>query len=114
MATTPRRFRRTLISLATAYADQGEESLEIPEDLSTLSDEELSDLQTRANEAFDALYGDGSTTLTDEEYATAASLTDAIEALAAEQARREEAAAQRSADAAALRDRVSAASGSTD
>lgn len=113
MSTISRRFRPSLITLATAYADQGEESLEVPEDLTTLSDDELADLQTRASEAFDAIYGDGSASLSDEEYATAASLTDAIEALAAEQTRREEAGAQRRADAEALRGRVSAASGDT-
>lgn len=108
-----RRFRPTLITLATAYADQADESLELPEDLSTLSDDDLAALQTRASEAFDSLYGDGSASLSDEEFATAAALTDAIEALAGEQTRREEAGAQRRADAEALRNRVSAASGDT-
>lgn len=109
MAPISRRFRPSLITLATAYADQGEESLDIPEDLTTLSDEDLASLSTRASEAFDALYGDGSNSLSDEEFATAASLTDAIEALAAEQSRREEASAQRRADADALAARRNAA-----
>ncbi len=112
MSTISRRFRPSLITLATAYADQGEESLELPEDLSTLSDDDLSALQTRAGEAFDALYTEDGA-LSDEEFATAAALTDAIEALAGEQSRREEAGAQRRADAEALRTRVSAASGDT-
>lgn len=109
-----RRSSRTLISLATAYADQSDDSLEIPEDLSTLSDEDLASLSSRASEAFDALYGDGSNPLSDADYATAASLTDAIEALAAETTRREEAAAQRQADAAALAARVQNAAGATE
>uniref|UniRef100_A0AAU7J7Z8 Major head protein n=2 Tax=unclassified bacterial viruses TaxID=12333 RepID=A0AAU7J7Z8_9VIRU len=115
VSTISRRFRPSLITLATAYANQdGEtESLEVPEDLSTLSDEEIADLSTRASEAFDAIYGDGEADLSDEDYATAASLTDAIEALAQESTRREEAAAQRRADAEALRGRVTAASGDT-
>ncbi|QDP45420.1 major capsid hexamer protein [Microbacterium phage PiperSansNom] len=104
-----RRFRPTLITLATAYADQAEESLELPEDLSTLSDDDLAALATRADEAFDTIYGDGSASLSDDEHATLAGLTDAIEALAAEQTRREEAGAQRRADADALAARKNAA-----
>ncbi|QGJ88882.1 major capsid hexamer protein [Microbacterium phage Teamocil] len=111
MSTISRRFRPTLITLATAYADQAEESLELPEDLTTLSDEEVAALTTRADEAFDAIYGDGSEVLSDADAATLASLTDAIEALAAETTRREEATAQRRTDADALAARRSAALG---
>ncbi|MDF2694845.1 MAG: hypothetical protein K0S65_3228, partial [Labilithrix sp.] len=59
-------FRPTVSTLATAYADQtveGEgnedDELVIPEDLSTLSDEDLEALANRAVESFDAVYGDG-------------------------------------------------------
>ncbi|AWY06035.1 major capsid hexamer protein [Microbacterium phage RobsFeet] len=108
-----RRFTPTLITLATAYADQGDESqtLDLPEDLTTLSDEEVAALTTRADEAFDAIYGDGSEVLSDADAATLASLTDAIEALAAETTRREEATAQRRTDADALAARRAAALG---
>ncbi|QGJ89439.1 major capsid hexamer protein [Microbacterium phage Smarties] len=106
-----RRFRPTLISLATAYADQAEESLELPEDLTTLSDDEIAALTTRADEAFDAIYGDGSEALSDADAATLASLTDAIEALAAESTRREQATEQRRADADSLAARRAAALG---
>jgi len=102
MATISRRSTRTLISLATCYADQSDDALVIPEDLTTLSDEEVAALATRADEAFDAIYGDGSTVPSDEDYATLSELTVGIEALAAEQARREEASNERREAAAAL------------
>jgi hypothetical protein len=102
MATISRRRRATLVSLATAYADQADETLDIPEDLTALSDDELAALSTRAGEAFDALYGDGSADFSTEEIATLGSLTAGIEALAAEQASRDEAAETRRTEAQAL------------
>jgi hypothetical protein len=99
---TPRRFRPTIVSLATAYAEQADETLEIPADLSTLSADDLSALSTRAGEAFDALYGDGTADLSTDELATLGALTTGIEALAAEQARRDEEAETRRTEAAAL------------
>ena len=102
MATISRRSTRTLISLATCYADQSDDALVIPEDLTTLSDEEVADLATRAGEAFDTIYGDGTVALSDGDYATLGDLTTGIEALAAEQARREDAQAERREAAAAL------------
>jgi hypothetical protein len=98
-----RRLTRSLVSRATEYAaDDSAESLEIPEDLTTLSAEDLASLATRANEAFDGLYGDGTATLSDEDVATLAELTVGIEALAAEEARREEEATERRTAAEAL------------
>jgi hypothetical protein len=102
MATISRRSSRTIITLATCYADQSDDALVIPEDLTTLSDEEVAALATRADEAFDAIYGDGTATLSDAEYATLGDLTTGIEALAADLARREEAQAERREAAAAL------------
>ncbi|UDL16219.1 major capsid protein [Microbacterium phage Kozie] len=103
MATIRRRFRPTLLTLATAYADQaGDETLNIPDDLSTLSDDDLTGLATQAGEAFDALYGDGSTDFSADDLATLSGLTEAIETLAAEQATRDEAADTRRAEAQAL------------
>ncbi|QDH93266.1 major capsid hexamer protein [Microbacterium phage Cressida] len=99
---TPRRFRPTIVSLATAYAEQADETLEIPADLSTLSADELTALSTRAGEAFDALYADGAADLSTDELATLGALTTGIEALAAEQARRDEEAETRRTEAAAL------------
>jgi hypothetical protein len=102
MATIPRRFRPSLITLATCYADQADDALVVPEDLSTLTDDEVASLAARAGDAFDALYGDGTGTPSDEDYATLAELTTAIEALATEQAARETAATERRDAAAAL------------
>lgn len=111
MSTISRRFRPSLITLATAYADQSadSESIELPADLATLDDEALAALSARASEAFDAIYGDGSSVLSTEDYATAAALTDAIESLSAEEARRDADSEQRRADTAALASRVQAA-----
>lgn len=109
MATISRRFSRSIISLATAYAEQTEDdSLVIPEDLSTLSDEELSALATRAGDAFDALYGDGTAEFAADDLTALAGLTEAIETLAAEQADREAAAAERRSAAEALAGRRNA------
>jgi hypothetical protein len=99
--------RRTVRDLGL-YADQSgaDDALVIPEDLSTLTDDELAALSERAATAFDALYGDGSTGLSDDDVAILADLTTGIEALAAETERRESAAEERRATAAALAARV--------
>ena len=114
MAPTKRRTARSIISLATAYADQADESLTIPEDLTVLSDEELATLSTSANEAFDALYGDGSAVLSTEELQTLSDLTTGIEALAAEEERREAETAERQSAAEALAARRQATLGADD
>ncbi|WKW87059.1 major capsid hexamer protein [Microbacterium phage Nicole72] len=114
MAPIKRRTSRSIVTLATAYADQADESLTIPEDLTTLSDDELAALSTSANEAFDALYGDGSADLSAEDMATLASLTEGIEALAAEEERRETEVADRRAAADALAARRQSALGADD
>ncbi|QGJ92691.1 major capsid hexamer protein [Microbacterium phage Megan] len=111
MAPIKRRTSRSIVTLATAYADQADESLTIPEDLTVLSDEELAALSTSANEAFDALYGDGSTDLSTDDMATLASLTQGIEALAAEEERRETEVTERREAADALAARRQAALG---
>lgn len=112
MALIKRRTSRSLVSRAIAYAaDDSGEALEIPEDLTTLADDELAALSTRANEAFDGLYGDGTATLSDEEYATLADLTAGIEALASEQERRDSAATDRREAAEALAARRNATLG---
>lgn len=100
---TPRRFRPTIASLATAYAEQvADETIDIPADLSSLSADDLNALSTRAGEAFDALYGDGTNDLSTDDLATLGALTTGIEALAAEQERRDTEAESRRTEAAAL------------
>lgn len=102
MAPITRRFRPSLISLATAYADQADDELVIPDDLTALSDEDLAALATRAGEAFDTLYGDGSADFNADDLATLASLTEAIEVLAVERTRRDDEAGDRRTQADAL------------
>lgn len=91
------------VSFFTDYADQSEveDTLTIPEDLSTLSSEDLASLQTQASEAFDDLYGDGKD-FSDDDLEALSVLTQGIKALSAEAAKREQAATERSEKAAAL------------
>lgn len=99
-------FRPTLASLATAYADQGGDAeFVIPENLAELADDALAELHAQAVENFDALYGDGAG-LSDADFAALSALTDGIDALNAEIATRETAAAERAEAAAALAARV--------
>lgn len=107
MGTTKNGHRRsTIATMAMLFEDQSSgDELVIPEDLSALSDEDLTALSTQAREAFDAAYGDGSG-LTDETYQALASLTEGIEALQAETDSRAAAASERSEAAAALAARV--------
>lgn len=110
MAPKARRkaFTPSVITLATAFADQsaeGDDEIVIPEDLTTLSDEELSQLQSDATEAFNALYGDGKG-LDDSVFAALGHLTTGIEALGVESEARAELAAQREKAAAELAARV--------
>lgn len=94
--------RLTTFSAADQPAD---DTLTIPEDLTTLSDEELQDLGSRAATAFQALYGDGET-LSAEDLNTLTVLTEGLEALQAEQEVRVAAAAERGEQAAALAARL--------
>lgn len=104
-------FTPTVVSLATAYADQSaedegtEDEIVIPEDLSTLSSEELTQLSADAKAAFDTLYGDGKD-LSDEVFAALGHLTSGIEALDIETGARQELAAKREDEAAQLAARV--------
>lgn len=108
MATISRRIRPSLISRATAFAEQADDMLEIPEDLAPLSDEDLVSLSTRANAAFDDLYGDGSADLSPDDIQDLSTLTLAIEVLATEIETRGAAADARRAEAAELASRRSA------
>ena len=96
----------------TVFADQGEDApvetfdLEIPENLSDLSADDLGDLRSKAVDAFQTLYANGE--FTDEDLATLGTLTDGIEVLSAEISAREQAAAERAARAAEMAAKVGA------
>lgn len=91
------------------YADQSEEEpsedFVIPEDLSALTDEELTELHGNAVETFNTLYGDGEG-LSDSDLETLTALTSGIEGLQTEVGTRSEASSARSEQAAALAARV--------
>ena len=91
------------------FEDQENETdavLEVPEDLTTLSDSDLDGLLNQASEAFSGLYGDGTATFSDEELETLEGLTGAIESLRGEKATRTEAAEERARKAADFAVRV--------
>nr|DAU60352.1 MAG TPA: major capsid protein [Caudoviricetes sp.] len=96
----------------TVFADQGEDApvetfdLEIPENLTDLSAEDLGDLRSKAVDAFQTLYSGGE--FTDEDLATLGTLTEGIEVLSAEISAREQAAAERAAKAAEMAAKVGA------
>ena len=96
----------------TVFADQADDApvetfdLEIPENLTDLSAEDLGDLRSKAVDAFQTLYAGGE--FTDEDLATLGTLTEGIEALSAEISTREQAAAERAAKAAEMAAKVGA------
>lgn len=95
------------VRFITDYVEQpSDESLVIPEDLTTLSDEDLATLTTQAAEAFSAIFQDGAADLSADDLDTLSSLTEGIEALNAQTAEREGAAQERRDAAAALAARV--------
>lgn len=86
---------------ADQYADQRadgdnaeDETFTIPEDFSSLSDADVSELHTQALAAFEGMYGDGSD-LTDDDVNTLAALTEGIEGVKEELAQREQKATER-------------------
>lgn len=83
-------------------------SVEIPEDLTGLDDAALSEMHSNAVEAFQSVYGDGSS-VSDEVLATLSDLADGIEALNAEIAGREALATERAEKASALAAKVAPA-----
>ena len=96
----------------TVFADQADDApvetfdLEIPENLTDLSAEDLGDLRSKAVDAFQTLYAGGE--FTDEDLATLGTLTEGIEVLSAEISSREQAAAERAAKAAEMAAKVGA------
>lgn len=98
-----------LVRLAIAFSeaeDPGTSTeFEIPADVTTLSDEDLTAALAGAREAFDALYGDGAD-LAPDAVETLSKLTDAYEALRTERDARAERTEQAKAKAAELAERV--------
>ena len=96
----------------TVFADQVDDApvetfdLEIPENLTEMSAEDLGDLRSKAVDAFQTLYAGGE--FTDEDLATLGTLTEGIEVLSAEISAREQAAAERAAKAAEMAAKVGA------
>lgn len=75
---------RIRTTFATDYVDQSDsEELVIPEDLTDLNDQELTELHTQAVEAFEAVMGDGSD-LTDEQLEVLEGLAGSVDELRAE------------------------------
>lgn len=100
----PRRFARHFTDYEDQTGGSGSEFV-IPEDLTALSDADLSALHAEAVANFDTLYGDGQS-LSSEDLTALSALTEGIESLSAELSVRGESEAQRAADAAALASRV--------
>ena len=86
--------------------NDAEAVLEVPEDLTALSSDDLAGLLSQASEAFTNLYGDGSAEFSDDELETLEGLTGAIESLRAEKDARAEAAQERARKAADFAVRV--------
>lgn len=97
--------RASIATMAQFFEDQSGDEIVIPEDLSTLSDEELAELSAAARQAFDDAFGDG-TGLDDAAFTALAELTQGIERLTGETSARTEATAERDTAAAALAARV--------
>lgn len=111
--------RRTFAQRLTQFAKDTEPVVEapvefvIPEDLSALTDDELTTLHGQAVENFDTLYNGGEG-LTDADLTALGALTEGIESLSAEVGRREAAAADRADAAAALASRAHPAASNDD
>lgn len=102
--TRSRHTRR--IEAVGLFEDQSQpDELVIPEDLNSLNDEELNALRGQANEAFDALYGDGAG-FSDDDLEQLSQLTESIEKIQAVQDSREQQSAEREARAAEMAARV--------
>lgn len=99
-------FVRRLVTYAENEPEaEAQDEFVIPEDLSALADDALEALRSEATGHFDTLYGDGSD-LSEADLETLASLTEGIETLNAEVARRAAEAAERAEAAEALAARV--------
>lgn len=101
-------FQPTILSLATAYDDQSgqNDELVIPESFEGMEYAALQELFTNATAAFDAMYAEEDRSPERNEQLGA--LTDGIEALAAELARRDAVQAERDSEAEGFAERVAA------
>lgn len=106
-----RHNHRSLVEFADQSQTHDDEFV-IPEDLSTLSDNDLNQLYTDASELFNSVFGDG-TGLSNDDMTTLSTLTEGVEAIAAEQERRNEEQEERDARAAELASRVRPADADT-
>jgi hypothetical protein len=96
------RLTRSFVSRLVDYAEADDDAdFVIPEDLSVLTDDELSALHEQAVGHFDELFNDGQN-LSDTDLAALSTLTEGIETLVAELDRRAAAAGERADAAAAL------------
>lgn len=115
MRSIARHFTPTTISLATAYDDQsGPSELVIPESFEGMEYTAVAELFTSATEAFDALYALSTDELSTEQLDQLAKLTDGLEALASEIAKRDAEKSDRADAAAALAARVKGLSADTE
>src|SRR5690606_15974002 len=109
------QFKPTIITLATAFAEQADGGeLVIPETFDGMGRDEVQALYDTAVEQFDALYAEYADTMTPEQIETLAALTTGIEALSSEITARDAEAAERAEAAAALASRVEALRSNTD
>lgn len=74
---------------ASFFSGKSEETFSLPEDFTTLSDSDVTELHAKAVETFQSLYGDGEG-INAETLETLSSLKDAVQALAGEKSFREE------------------------
>ena len=97
-----RSTTRRSVAFLTEFEDQSPDTLEIPEDLTALSDEDLAALATHATEAFNTLYDGGNADLSEADLEALSAIAEGLQALQAETATRGEAAAERAQRAAEL------------
>lgn len=97
-----RSTARRSVKFLTEFEDQSSDTLEIPEDLTGLSDEELAALSAQATEAFNVLYDGGNADLSEADLEALSAIAEGLQALQAESATRGEAAAERAQRAAEL------------
>lgn len=115
MRSIARHFTPTILSLATAYDDQsGPGELVIPETFDDMEYQAVADLYANAVEAFDALYELSADEMSTEQLEQLAQLTDSVEALASEIAKRDAEKNERAEAAAALAARVKGISADAD
>ena len=105
MITSKPELNSRLVRLATQYS-QDEETLVIPEDLTAIDTNELEKLRDNARAAFDSIYGEDGSGISEEDLATLQSISEGIDAIRNELTAREEVEANRRAAAQELAERV--------